>query len=85
MFYCDKCEDIDCCERTDLPNEPVLCDKCYMEIKSYNKAIQDFYDKVLNFEDYIEPLDVSPLGTVLLYSPYDIKKMIVKIKEELIK
>ena len=31
MFYCDKCENTDCCERCDLPNEPVLCDKCYME------------------------------------------------------
>ena len=32
MFYCDKCEDTNCCERTDLPKEPVLCDKCYYEL-----------------------------------------------------
>ena len=31
MFYCDKCGSTDCCERTDLVNEPVLCDKCYAE------------------------------------------------------
>ena len=80
MFYCDKCEDTNCCERTDLPNEPVLCDKCYAEIKSYNKAIQDFYDKVLNFEDYIEPKEYSD---VLLYSGKDITNMIVQIKNEL--
>jgi hypothetical protein len=29
MFYCERCEDADCCERLDLPTEPVLCDKCY--------------------------------------------------------
>lgn len=38
MFYCDKCEDTDCCERTDLPNEPVLCDDCYAkEFVTFNE------------------------------------------------
>ena len=46
----------------------------------YKKGIQDFYDKVLNFEDYIEPREYSG---VLLYSGKDITDMIVKIKNEL--
>ena len=46
----------------------------------YNRAIQDFYDKVLNFEDYIEPKEYSD---VLLYSGKDITNMIVRIKNEL--
>ena len=29
MFYCEKCNSTECCERTDLPGEPVLCDNCY--------------------------------------------------------
>lgn len=29
MYSCEKCDAGDCCEKTDLPNEPVLCDKCY--------------------------------------------------------
>lgn len=48
-----------------------------------NKTIEEFYDKVLNFEDYIEPLDTSEFGAVLLYSGKDITNMIVKIKEQL--
>lgn len=47
------------------------------------KAIDEFYDKVLNFEDYIEPVDTSEFGAVLLYSGKDITNMIVKIKEQL--
>lgn len=36
MFFCEKCGDSDCCERTDLPEEPVLCDSCYeYEFNSY--------------------------------------------------
>lgn len=35
MFYCDVCGNTNCCERCDLPNEPVLCDKCYRIIKLY--------------------------------------------------
>lgn len=29
MFYCEKCGCADACERTDLVDEPVLCDNCY--------------------------------------------------------
>lgn len=29
MIYCDKCGNSDCCERTDLVGEPILCDECY--------------------------------------------------------
>lgn len=49
----------------------------------YAKGIDDFYDNVLNFEDYIEPIDTSEFGAVLLYSGNDITNMIVKIKEEM--
>lgn len=48
---------------------------------AYNKAIQDFYDKILNFEDYIEAEDID--GSCLLYAGKDITNMIVKIKNEL--
>ena len=60
-------------------------DNCsnYIYSKGYNQAIDDFYDKVLNFEDYIEPLDTSDSGSILLYSGKDITNMIVKIKEEI--
>ena len=51
----------------------------------YNKAIDDFFDEALYFENYIEPIDTSEFGTVLLYSGVDISNMIVKIKEELVK
>lgn len=49
----------------------------------YNRAIDEFYDEILNFEDYIEPVDTSDFGAVLLYSGIDITNMIVKIKEQL--
>lgn len=49
----------------------------------YNKAIDEFYDEILNFEDYIEPVDTSDFGAVLLYSGIDITNMIVKIKERM--
>lgn len=51
--------------------------------EGYNKAIDDFYDKVLNFEDYIEPIDTSEFGAVLLYSGADITRMIYDIKKQL--
>lgn len=31
MFWCEKCGSTDACERTDLVNEPILCDKCYKD------------------------------------------------------
>lgn len=54
--------------------------KC--EEDGYNQGIQNFYDKALNFEDYIEPYDVD--NEKLLYSGCDITNMIVKIKKELL-
>lgn len=48
-----------------------------------NKAIDEFYDEVLNFEDYIEPIGTSEFGAVLLYSGKDITNMICKIAEQL--
>lgn len=29
MPECSWCGDPDCCERTDLRGEPILCDECY--------------------------------------------------------
>lgn len=52
-------------------------------VEERNKAIDEFYDEILNFEDYIEPVDTSDFGAVLLYSGIDITNMIVKIKEQL--
>ena len=48
-----------------------------------NKAIDEFYDEVLNFEDYIEPSGTSEFGSVLLYSGKDITNMICKIAEQM--
>lgn len=53
--------------------------KC--EDYGYNKAIDDFYIKALNFEDYIDQIEEKE--GVLLYSGRDITNMIVKIKREL--
>ena len=47
----------------------------------YKDAIADFYDKAVNFEDYIEPVEIHG---VQLYSGVDITKMIMKIKKELL-
>ena len=30
MYGCERCDNPDCCERLDLPQEPVLCDECYL-------------------------------------------------------
>ena len=58
-------------------------DTMFKEIRA--KAIDEFYDKVLNFEDYIEPIGVTGITEyrTLLYSGGDITDMIVKIKEQL--
>lgn len=29
MAFCERCGNIGASKRTDLPKEPVLCDKCY--------------------------------------------------------
>ena len=60
-------------------------DNCsnYIYSKGYNKAAQDFYDKALNFEDYIEPISIYNGGTLQVYSGRDISNMVVKIKNEL--
>lgn len=33
MFYCEICGNGNCCERTDIPEQLVLCDSCYHEFK----------------------------------------------------
>ncbi len=45
------------------------------------KAIDEFYDKAVNFEDYIEIVETK--NGVQLYSGVDITKMIVKIAEQM--
>lgn len=35
MLECAWCGDTDCCERTDLRGEPVLCDECYISAKEF--------------------------------------------------
>ena len=47
----------------------------------YDKAIQDFFDKAFNFEDYIKPY--AEQNGVQLYSGKDITKMILAIRDEL--
>lgn len=69
----------------------VLCDRYHEllnELKSRPteaeiraKAIDDFYDKVLNFEDYIEPK--AQIHAELMYSGRDITYMIRKIADQL--
>lgn len=86
--------------KSDAENEPVeifvdggnIVLQRYIEAESEvgkelrAKAIDEFYDKALNFEDYIEPLGVTDIeedSTTLLYSGKDITNMIVKIAKEL--
>lgn len=35
--HCEKCDSTDCCERTDLPKEPILCDECYKKARKIRK------------------------------------------------
>lgn len=54
--------------------------------RGYKKAVDDFCDKMLNFEDYIEPIGVTDItedSTTLLYSGKEISETVVKIKSEL--
>ena len=55
--------------------------------EGYVKGIEDFYDRVLNFEDYILPLKVKNEYSyyMQLYHGRDISDMIVKIKNELLR
>ena len=69
----------------------IMEDFCRYDVNSFEelvvnvrtKVIDEFYGEILNFEDYIEPIDTSKFGAVLLYSGKDITNMIVKIKEQL--
>lgn len=45
MFWCEECKSTDCCERTDLVEEPVLCDECY------RKNIGTKKTRILNGEE----------------------------------
>lgn len=62
MFFCERCGNGDCCERTDLVSEPVLCDDCYA-IEVYGEcncdACQNGYyegDKMRCKVDVCKPL-----------------------------
>ena len=71
-------------------DEDVRLKYCYEDLsnadnsgymRGYTKAISDFYDKALNFEDYIEPEATN--GSRSLYAGVDITDTVVKIKDEL--
>ena len=54
MFYCERCGEADCCERFDLPTEPVLCDACYKKA-TREKLIDVFMhigDHIKNKDEY---------------------------------
>ncbi len=62
MYFCEKCGSGDCCERTDLIGEPVLCDDCYA-IEIYGECncdacLHGYYegDKMRCFSDVCKPL-----------------------------
>lgn len=67
---------------TDVANRLEELEKEKAEIRA--EAIEEFYDKALNFEDYIEPLGTSSDG-VFMYSGADITRMVVNIRKELMK
>ena len=54
-----------------------------IDCKAYNKAIHDFYNEVLNFEDYIEPKEEH--NGELLYSGRDITQMVDRVLDKLYK
>lgn len=39
VFCCSICDSTECCERTDLHSEPVLCDICYYFIVNLQKSL----------------------------------------------
>jgi hypothetical protein len=49
--------------------------------EGYNKGIDAFYDKALNFEDYINPIEIYG---VQLYSSINISSVSMVIKKELL-
>lgn len=69
MFYCERCGKDDCCERFDLPYEPVLCDACY-EKATREKMI----DVLMHIGDHIENKDEygicfdTPLAKAIEYA-----------------
>ena len=58
-------------------------DECQVRKEAYKQAINDFYDKILNFEDYIDFVEEN--NGILLYSGVDFSETVVKIKNELFK
>lgn len=79
----------------DSPEKLKIIDELYLErceeinrlkaefAEIRNKTIEEFRSEAINFEDYIEPINESPCGAILMYSGYDITKMIMKISEKL--
>ena len=43
MIECERCGNPDCCERTDLRREPVLCDECYASEAATDQEIIDAF------------------------------------------
>lgn len=62
MFYCEKCGDGDCCERTDIEGELVLCDKDY-DLERRNKMTRPDGAKSARVIQVIEVKGKRGLGT----------------------
>lgn len=45
MFFCEMCGSGDCCERTDIHREPILCDACYLEVRQ-NQEDSDAIEEI---------------------------------------
>lgn len=46
MFFCEMCGSGDCSERTDISQQPILCNRCYVEANQDNedrKAIEEIF------------------------------------------
>lgn len=66
MFFCEKCGNGDCCERTDLVNEPVLCDECYaIEVYDGTRCVDA--DCCLNVDGICHDI-----GTILARIPSEV-------------
>jgi len=64
-----------------LENAHIVDEYRAIEEELRASVIDEFYDEVLNFEDYIEPIEER--NGVLLYSGRDITNMIADIKRKM--
>jgi hypothetical protein len=93
--YCEGCAAMHRCPSY-VGYGSVMCTINQMQVKQskadvlkqsaceeYNKAIQDFYREVLNFEGYIEPKEEH--NGEPLYSSRDIMQMVDRVLDKLYK